>query len=184
MSTPSPCVSFEHALGDLRRGAVVDAGAGAERDRPLDLRVARRGRDHRGAGQQRKLQRRDRDATPYADDQHRLSRPKRALAEQHAPRRQVPDHQRAGGIEIGIVGQREEAVRGHRDVLGERAVAVLAHDARTHAQGLVAGLAVAALPAERVRIQDRLLPALRPLPAEPARRRRRPRTRASSAACA
>jgi len=76
------------------------------------------------AGQQRELLRGQRDAAADADDEHRLAGLQCALAVQHAPRGQVADHQRAGAFEIGVVGEREEARRRHRDVLGEGAVAV------------------------------------------------------------
>ena len=106
------------------------------------------------------LQAGQRDAAADADDEHRLAGLQRALAEQHAPGGEVAGHQRAGGHEVGGVGQGEEAVRRQRDVLGQRAVAVLADDVGVQAQRLVAGEAIAAAAAEGVGIEDGLLPDL------------------------
>ena len=74
----------------------------------------------------------------------------------------MADHQRAGGDQVGVVGQREEAGHRHRDELGQRAVAVLAHDVGVQAQGLVTGTAIAAMAAEGARIEDGLLADFQP----------------------
>ena len=109
---------------------------------------------------QGQLQARDRHAAADAGDQHRLAGAQRALAEQHAPGREVGGQQRTGFHQIDVIGQGQHAARGHGDVFGKAAVAVLAHDVRMQAQRLVAREAIAALAAEGIGVHHGLLAGL------------------------
>ena len=154
ISTPPPLISriaLRHSVFEI-----VDPGLGAHLHRACDLGVARRGDKDGSPDHLRQLKAGDRDAATNSDDQHAFAGLQRFLAEQHAPGREVPRHKGARGDNVGVVRQWKETATRHCDIVREAAVPMLAHDLHALAERLIAGQAVAALSAKRVRIEDRL----------------------------
>src|SRR3954451_13796537 len=133
---------------------IVDTTAGTHFDGAFGLGVARRDDEDPCDHQSGELQAGDRDPSADTDDQDTLAGLQRLLAEQHTPGGEVAGHQRARCDQVGIVGQRHETAARHRYVFGKAAMPMLAHDLHVLAQRLVAGEAIAASVAIRLRKQD------------------------------
>ena len=146
---------------------VVDGRLGAERDGARQLGVARRRDDRPRAGGPADLERRARDAAADTPDQHPLARTQRRLRHEHAPGRHECEPERARLVEAPAVRDGVEVARGDEDVVGVRAVDVLAEDLEAEAHRVLTRQAEAAAAAEQAGIDQDRLPDLDPLRVRP-----------------
>jgi len=107
---------------------VVDDRVGAEPARPLQLRVGRRCREHARAERLGDRERSRGDATADSPDEDPFACTKLRLRDEHPVGRLEHQRERRRLLERELVGDRHHVIRGHRDQLGVRAVAVLADD--------------------------------------------------------
>ena len=115
--------------GDVAVG-VIDDRVRAELARPLELDVARRGRDDLRSKRLRDRERCERHASADAPGEHPLSRLQAGLRDQHPVRRLEGERERRGLLERHRVRNRVHVLLRQRDQLGVRAVPVLAQHVR------------------------------------------------------